>query len=97
MSILPNSPWRSVPRRYGYSILDSTGGIVVNVGDGSSRPGEGERRIAAVIAALPGIVEVLREAEGFFGDLPAGTPRAEALYHRILAVMTQADITIVDN
>lgn len=97
MTFLPNSPWRATLRRFGYTILDSNGGIVANIGDGSSRPGEKDRHIAAAIAALPEIVEVVRGAEAYFGDLPAGTPRAEALYHRILAVMTQADITIVDD
>lgn len=97
MSFLPKDPWRCVLRRYGYSILDTDGAIVASVGDGTSRPAEKERHIATAVAALPQIVEVLREAEAYFGDLSAGTPGAEELYRRLLAVMTQADITIVDD
>jgi hypothetical protein len=90
-------PWRHTVRRFGYVVLDARGAIVASVESASPRPGDRERHIAAVIAALPEIVDVLQQAEAYFGDLPAGQHGAEELYRQILAAMTRADITIVDD
>lgn len=90
-------PWRHVARRYSYVVLDARGAIVASIGDGIARPGDRERHIAAVIASLPEIVDVIRQTEAYFGDLPAAAPGAEELYRQILSVMTRADITIVDD
>jgi hypothetical protein len=73
----------------GLCILDARRAVVAEL-RGSGRPFGEHAANATAFAAMPGLVDALRAAEDYFGDLPSSDKAALLLHGRIVRALEAA-------
>lgn len=84
-------PWSVGRIMGGFCVLDAGGTVVAEL-RGSRRPFGEHAANAAMFAGLPELVDALRAAEGYFGDLPCSDKEALLLHGRIVRALDAAGV-----
>jgi hypothetical protein len=88
-------PWTVGRLMGGFCVLDADRAILAEM-RGSAKPHSEHRENATACAALPELVDVLRAAESYFGDLPSRDREALRLHGRITRVLDRIGVDLGD-
>ena len=88
-------PWTIGRLMGGFSVLDTKRTILAEL-RGSRVPYEDHKANAIAVAGLPELVDVLKLAESYFGDLPSSDKAAMRLHGRIVRALNAAGIALED-
>lgn len=88
-------PW-SVGRLMGGFCIKNPRQVIICEMRGSQLPHPEHKRNAETIAALPELVETLRLAEVYFGDLPSSDKAALRIHGKIVRALVNAGADLAD-
>jgi hypothetical protein len=89
-------PWTVGRLMGGFSVMDGKRTIIAEM-RGSRVPYEEHKANAFAFAALPELVETLKLAEGYFGDLPSSDKAALRIHGKIVRALIAAGAELAED
>lgn len=89
-------PWTVGRLMGGFSVSDAKRTIIAEM-RGSRVPYQDHKDNALAFAALPELVETLKLAESYFGDLPSSDKRALRIHGKIVRSLIAAGVELAED
>jgi hypothetical protein len=89
-------PWTAGRLMGGFSVSDAKRTILAEL-RGSRVPYEEHKANAIAVAALPELIDVLKAAESYFGDLPSSDKEALRLHGKIVRALIAAGAELAED
>jgi hypothetical protein len=89
-------PWMVGRLMGGFSVMDGKRTIIAEM-RGSRVPYEQHKANASAFAALPELVDTLKLAESYFGDLPSSDKQALRIHGKIVRALLAAGAELAED